>query len=86
MYRAVFSRRAARAFLDLPGPTARRVQQAIRSLVEEPRRPGVIKLGAAPVAAYRFRVGEYRILFDILDGDQTVAIIDIRKRDERTYR
>ncbi len=38
------------------------------------------------MAQYRRRVGDWRILFDIDDREQILAIIDIRKRDEHTYR
>ncbi|MEK7217276.1 MAG: hypothetical protein AAB289_16960 [Chloroflexota bacterium] len=38
-----------------------------------------IKLESAPVAQYRYRVGEYRILFDIDDAGRVLEIIDIRE-------
>ena len=86
MYRAVFSRRAERAFLDLPMEQARRVKEAIQRLEQEPRGPNTIKLDRAPIAEYRCRVGNLRILFDIDDANKIVAVLDIRKRDEQTYR
>jgi len=86
VYRPVFSRRAEKAFLDLPTNLARHVQQAIANLSEEPRTHGTIKLDSAPVAQYRYRVGDYRILFDIDDDQHVLEIVDIRKRDEQTYR
>ncbi|TAK27210.1 MAG: type II toxin-antitoxin system RelE/ParE family toxin [Chloroflexota bacterium] len=85
-YRAVLSRRAEKAFLDLPIEQAKRVKEAIRGLELEPRGQATIKLDYAPVAQYRCRVGNLRILFDIDDGDRIVEILDIRKRDEQTYR
>lgn len=88
--RAVFARRADRAFQDLPLAQARRIQAAILELMEEPhaRLPGhgAIKLAGAPVAPYRRRVGTWRILFDVDDRAQVIEIVDIRKRDEQTYR
>ncbi len=86
MYRVLFSRRAQRAFLALPQPQAQRVKAAIERLAQEPRTQGTIKLANAPVAEYRYRVGDFRILFDIDDGQKIIEILDIRKRDERTYR
>ena len=86
MYRPIFSRRAEKAFLDLPTNLARRVQQAIANLSEEPRGHRTIKLDSAPVAQYRYRVGDYRILFDIDDDQHILEIVDIRKQDEQTYR
>ena len=86
MYEAVFSRRAERAFLDLPESQAQRVKEAIAKLMDEPRTYGTIKLDNAPVGQYRCRVGDWRIIFDIDDKDKVIEILDIRKRDERTYR
>ena len=86
MYRAIFSRRAQRAFLALPNRDARRVKAAIEQLTQEPCGPQIIKLEHAPVAEYRRRVGNWRILFDINDRDQTIEIVDIRRRAEGTYR
>ncbi len=86
MYRAVFSRRAERAYMNLPESQARRIKEAIERLMQEPRGHGTIKLEHAPVAQYRYRVGDLRILFDVDDRSQVIEILDIRKRDESTYR
>ena len=86
MHKAFFSPRARKAFLDLPEQQARRVKEAIESLMNDPRSHGTIKLESAPVAQYRHRVGHLRILFDIDDKNQVIEILDIRKRDERTYK
>jgi len=86
MYQAIFSRRTEKAFLDLPIKEAQRVKLAIEKLEQNPRTYGTIKLENVPVASYRYRVGNYRILFDIDDEAKVVEILDIRKRDERTYK
>jgi mRNA interferase RelE/StbE len=86
MYRAMFSRRAEKAFISLSDREARKVKEAIQKLVDNPRTCGTIKLENAPVARYRYRIGDYRILFDIDDEAKVIEILDIRKRDERTYR
>lgn len=86
MPQAIFSSRAQRAFGKLSKKEAVRIKEIIKKLEEEPRTRGTIKLTSAPVAQYRYRVGNYRILFDIDDEGKRIAILDIRKRDERTYR
>lgn len=85
MYRAIFYCRAEKAFLDLPKIQAQRVKEAIGRLTEDPHTQGTIKVENAPVARCRHRVGDLRILFDIDDRNQVIEILDIRKRDERTY-
>ena len=86
MYQAIFSSRAEKVFLDLPTKEAQRVKQAVEKLEQNPRTSGTIKLENAPVASYRYRVGNYRLLFDIDDEAKVIEILDIRKRDERTYK
>ena len=86
MYEAIFSRQARKAFMALSDPEARRVRAAILELAQNPRGRGTLKLEHAPVAEYRRRVGNLRILFDIDDSAQRLEILDIRMRNERTYR
>ncbi|MBS3976019.1 MAG: type II toxin-antitoxin system RelE/ParE family toxin [Syntrophomonadaceae bacterium] len=86
MYRVIFSRRAEKAFLSLSDKDATRIKDAVEKLKKDPRAYGTIKLENAPVASYRYRVGEERILFDINDEARVIEILDIRKRDERTYK
>ena len=47
---------------------------------------GTIKLVDYPAAKFRHRVGNYRILFDIEEASKILEILDIRKRDEGTYK
>lgn len=86
MYRAFFSRRAQKAFLKLPTKEAQRIKDTINKLCKELRTPGTIKLTNVPIAQYRHRVGNRRILFDIDDEGEILEVLDIRKRDEKTYR
>lgn len=86
MYQAIFSKRADQAVQDLSQRDALRIKEAIEKLQQDPRMRGVIKLAHAPVAEYRYRVGNLRILYDVDDAKALVLVLDIRKRDERTYR
>jgi mRNA interferase RelE/StbE len=86
MYRVIFSRRAEKAFLSLPDKDAIRIKDVLEKLKKDPRTYGTIKLENAPVASYRYRVGEERILFDINDETKVIEILDIRRRDESTYK
>lgn len=87
MYSVLYSRQAEKSFLKLPDKkTKLRIKKAVDSLGKKLTRPGVIKLQTAVVAPYRFRIGNYRILFDIDYQKKQVLIYDIRKRDQRTYR
>lgn len=86
MYQAVFSSKAEKVFLQLDKKLAKQVADSIRKLRENPRMYGTIKLENAPVASYRYRVRDWRILFDVDDKAKIIEILDIRKRGEKTYK
>jgi mRNA interferase RelE/StbE len=62
-----------------------RLRNAVRSLAENPRPQGVRKIRGAE-KAYRIRVGNYRVVYDVYDSDSLVLILQIARRSETTYR
>ena len=58
-----------------------RLGQAIDGLGSEPRPPGCKKLKDEK-RAYRVRVGDYRILYEIHDDRLVVLVIRIAKRED----
>ena len=62
----------------------KRIVVAVRALVDFPDTPGVKAL-TNHRRAYRLRVGDYRILFDVFDQARIISIEEVKKRDERTY-
>ncbi|MFH1453390.1 MAG: type II toxin-antitoxin system RelE/ParE family toxin [Armatimonadota bacterium] len=86
MYQAVFSKRAARFFLKIPLSDAKKIKKAIIKLQKKPDSHGVIKLKVVPLGHYRYRVGDYRIIFDINNEMNILEILDISRRSENTYK
>ena len=89
MYRVEVSPAADR---DLEKPKGRirrqdfeRLRNAVRSLAEKPRPRGARKIRGAD-KAYRIRVGNYRVVYDVYDSDNLVLILQIGRRGETTYR
>jgi mRNA-degrading endonuclease RelE of RelBE toxin-antitoxin system len=62
------------------------MKEAIEKLKLNPRAHGTIKLENAQVDSYRYRVGDFRILFDIADTYKVIEIIDIKRRSQSTYK
>jgi len=62
-----------------------RLRNAVRSLAENPRPPGVRKIRGAE-KAYRIRVGNYRVVYDVYDSDSLVLILQVARRSDTTYR
>lgn len=62
-----------------------RLRIAIRSLADNPRPPGVRKIEGAE-RAYRIRVGDYRVVYEVYDKESLVLILQVVRRTETTYR
>ena len=58
-----------------------RIADALRSLANDPRPPGSLKL-AGTKRAWRIRVGAYRVIYEIADSIEIVRVYRIRHRGE----
>lgn len=85
MYQAYFTKQAAKSFKKIPKEFQSRVKEVILKLEQNPLSSGTIKLMNYPVAEYRKRVGDYRILFDLDDDQKILIVADIRRRTSTTY-
>lgn len=81
MYELLLERHAERDLKRLPATDFRRVIAAIQQLADEPRPPGCKKL-VGSASDWRIRVGEYRVLYEILDADQVLRVMRVRHRRE----
>ncbi|HPI93248.1 MAG TPA: type II toxin-antitoxin system RelE/ParE family toxin [Deltaproteobacteria bacterium] len=78
-YIVTFTSHAARSFRKLPRDVQTRLSPSIESLKEDPRPPGSEKLKGSD-NAYRIRVGDYRILYEVRDRELIVCIIETGHR------
>jgi mRNA interferase RelE/StbE len=62
-----------------------RLRTAIRNLDDEPHPQGVRFIKGAE-RAYRIRVGSYRVVYEVYNGDNLVLILQVSRRNETTYR
>jgi mRNA interferase RelE/StbE len=62
-----------------------RLRDAIGGLAEEPRPQGVRKIKGAE-KAYRIRIGNYRVVYEVYDNDSLILILQVARRSETTYR
>ena len=62
-----------------------RLRVAIRGLANDPRPHGVRKIEGSE-RAYRIRVGNYRVAYEIYDDAKLVLILQLARRTETTYR
>jgi mRNA interferase RelE/StbE len=77
------SRRVQRELDGLQEVDHERVVVKLRALVSNPRPQGSEKLYDA---IYRIRVGDFRIIYLIDEGNRRIEVGGIRRRSERTYK
>jgi mRNA interferase RelE/StbE len=76
-----FAPGARRQFAHLALDVQRRVRSAIDRLEVDPRPSGVVRLsGASREPAWRIRVGDYRVIYEIHDDQLLVLVIRIGHR------
>lgn len=80
-YRVELTTGAARQVKKLPRPARDRVLDAVEDLAEDPRPHGAPRL-VGEQAAWRIRVGDYRVICDIFDDKLTVTVIRAAHRRE----
>ena len=81
MYRVLLERAAEKDLQKLSARTHARVISAIQDLANKPRPTGCRKLSGAD-NDWRIRVGDYRIVYEIVDGIKEVRVNPIRHRRE----
>nr|WP_156003906.1 type II toxin-antitoxin system RelE/ParE family toxin [Streptomonospora sp. PA3] len=73
--------RASKELRKLDNTTSRRVRGALRKLGDDPRPDGCRKLKGEE-DLWRIRVGDYRILYSIDDGEVVVVALRIAHRSD----
>jgi mRNA interferase RelE/StbE len=71
-YRLLFTRRAARDLEALEPDVRRRIGEALERYRQEPLRHAR-GMAHPSLGGYRFRVGDYRVIFDI-EGEEIVVL------------
>jgi mRNA interferase RelE/StbE len=79
-YQVTLKKRAIKALEKIHEPYYSAIKEAIYHLADNPRPPGSKKLKGRD--AYRIRVADYRIIYDIFDDVLTVDVIDLGHRKD----
>ena len=80
MYSVRIKRSAAKELANLPQQNRLRVSSAINSLGEQPFAGSVLKGGLRGLR--RLRVGDYRIVYALLDNELVLLIVRIAHRSD----
>jgi mRNA interferase RelE/StbE len=80
-YRIEWRPRARKAFLALDKPVRRRICEAVDALAADPR-PAAAKMITGAHGVLRIRIGDYRVLYTIDEGQLIVLVLDAGHRSE----
>ena len=77
-YELLITRRAQKQLASIPPPHRDRIISSVRHLTGDPRPPGARKLTGRE--AWRIRVGDYRIIYEMHDQALIVLVIAMGHR------
>ena len=77
-YQVLILRRAQKALADLPKGDYERVRDAVATLAASPRPTGSKKLVGRN--GWRIREDDYRVIYEVDDGNRQVTVLDIGHR------
>ncbi|MGH7411680.1 MAG: type II toxin-antitoxin system RelE family toxin [Candidatus Methylomirabilis sp.] len=80
-YTVTFARSARRELESLHPPLVQRILSKIEALTVDPRPPGCRKLRGEN-DLWRIRIGDYRVVYAIYDGERRVDVTAVRHRRE----
>lgn len=80
MYELQFRKKAIKALAKINEPYYTNIIEAIDKLSENPRPRGSKKLTGRD--GYRIRVGTYRIIYDIVDSQLIIEIVNLGSRGD----
>ena len=79
-YNLTIRRKAQKQLAKLPLKDYKKVKQTIFNLANEPRPAGAIKLKGRE--GWRVRQGNYRIIYEIIDKELVITVLDIDHRKD----
>lgn len=83
MYQLIFTDKALKSLKVIPSRDAHKILIKLEEFSKDPgNTSNVKKLRNHPIAVYRLRVGNYRVLFDKEDTLKIIEVIDIGHRKE----
>jgi mRNA interferase RelE/StbE len=81
MYSVIIEKPALKSLATIPDKNAKKITKAIDELAENPRPNGVKKLKGSD-DFYRIKVGNYRVIYEINDGELVIVVVEIGHRKE----
>ena len=80
-YQLFIRRSAEKEIADIPKPIRSRVADKIHALSDEPRPSGCKKLSGED-RAWRIRIGDYRVVYEVNDAEKYIEIRVVAHRKD----
>lgn len=77
------SRKVERQIRNLPPEAKAKIIEAIKSLAQDPRPHGVERIKSH---YHRIRIGDYRVVYAILEKEKVIVIAKVARRGEDSYK
>ena len=78
-YELVIQDSASKALQRIDKPIGKRIAAAIDKLMNDPRPANAVQVISVP-GAWRIRVGDYRVLYEVHDSELIVLVVKIAHR------
>jgi mRNA interferase RelE/StbE len=83
MFEVILSPEAQDFYAEADRPLARKLTRCFEQLEKEPRRHSAIKMLTGDFKGFRrFRVGQWRVVYEIDDSARTVRVLSVAHRRE----
>ena len=82
MYKIEYQQQAIKALLKMPRNSARLIREKIEHLALSPYAANNNVKRMEGVGGYRLRVGDWRVLYEIIDDRLIIVIVKIRPRGD----
>ncbi len=83
-WRVVLADRVKKQLECIPAKDKERISRVLDTMGDDPWSGDIDKLGGDEIS-WRRRVGNYRIIFDILSTERTIFVYEVKRRTSSTY-
>ncbi len=82
MFRIIYAKSVEKDLRRISPPSLQKIKKELENLERFPDLPQIKQLKNHPIADYRLRVGNYRILFDVNWDEEEIYILKIGHRKD----
>ena len=82
MFRIVYAKSVEKDLRRISPPSLQKIKKELENLERFPDLPQIKQLKNHPIADYRLRVGNYRILFDVNWDEKEIYVLKIGHRKD----